>query len=142
VPHFQVRELACRGVGGEVGEPVAVDVGEPQLGAGVTTVFLAAGDALAPAGTNLVQAGNSASLPGKRNRGVPSGTSDLRKPVAVALVFRLNDGSVTVANVASFTARYPARVADELGALQTAPGYDVTSLGMPTSSSLAALSGK
>ena len=40
-------------------------------------------------------------------------------------------------------AEYPARVADELGALQTAPGYDdVTSLGMPTSSFLAALSGK
>ena len=54
--------------------------------------------------------------PGKRNRGFPSGTSDLRKPVASALVFRLNDGSVTVTNVASFTARYPARAADELGA--------------------------
>jgi len=49
---------------------------------------------------------------------------------------------VTVTNVASFTAEYPARVADELGALQTAPGYDdVTSLGTPTSSSLTALSG-
>jgi len=81
--------------------------------------------------------------PGKRNRGFPSGTSDLRKPVASALVFRLNDGSVTVTNVASFTARYPARAADELGALQTAPGYDdVTGLGTPTSSFLAALSGK
>jgi len=35
------------------------------------------------------------------------------------------------------------RVADELGALQTAPGYDdMTGLGTPTSSSLAALSGK
>src|SRR5262249_20158560 len=45
-------------------------------------------------------------LPGKRNRGFPSGTSDLRKPVASALVFRLNDGSVTVTNVASFTAKY------------------------------------
>jgi len=50
---------------------------------------------------------------------------------------------VTVTNVASFTARYPARAADELGALQTAPGYDdVTGLGTPTSSFLAALSGK
>jgi hypothetical protein len=59
-----------------------------------------------------------------------------------ALVFRLNDGSVTVTDVASFTARYPARVADELGALQAGPGYeDATGLGAPTSSSLAALSG-
>jgi hypothetical protein len=74
--------------------------------------------------------------------GFPSGTSDLRKPVASALVFRLNDGSATVTNVASFTARYPARVADELCALQTAPGYDdVTGLGTPTSSFLAALCG-
>ena len=81
--------------------------------------------------------------PGKRNRGFPSGTSDLRKPVASALVLRLNDGSVTVTNVASFTARYPARAADELGALQTAPGYDdVTGLGTQTRSFLAALSGK
>jgi hypothetical protein len=44
--------------------------------------------------------------------------------------------------VASFTARYLARVADELCALQTAPGYDdVTGLGTPTSSFLAALCG-
>jgi hypothetical protein len=79
----------------------------------------------------------------KRNRGFPSGTSDLRKPVVSALVFRLNDGSVTVTNVAFFTEKCPARVADELAALQTAPGDDdVTSLGTPTSSSLAALSGK
>ena len=31
VPQLQVRELAFPGVGGEGGEPVAVDVGEPQL---------------------------------------------------------------------------------------------------------------
>ena len=66
----------------------------------------------------------------------------VRKPVVSALVFRLN-GSVTVTNVASFTAKYPARGAHELGALQTAPGYDdVSSLGTPASSSLAALSGR
>jgi hypothetical protein len=64
-------------------------------------------------------------------------------PGAGTLVFRVNDGSVTVTNVASFTAKYPACVADELGAVQTAPGYgDVTSLGTPTCSFLAALSGK
>jgi hypothetical protein len=49
---------------------------------------------------------------------------------------------VTVTSVASFTAKYPARVAGELGALQTRPGYDdVTGLGTPTSSFLAALCG-
>jgi hypothetical protein len=31
VPQFQVRELAVPGVGGERGEPVPVEVGEPQL---------------------------------------------------------------------------------------------------------------
>ncbi len=34
VPQFQVRELAFPGVGGERGEPVPVEVGEPQLGPG------------------------------------------------------------------------------------------------------------
>jgi hypothetical protein len=35
VPQFQVRELAFPGAGGEGGEPVPVDVGEPQLRAGM-----------------------------------------------------------------------------------------------------------
>ncbi len=35
VASFQVGELPAAGVGGEGGEPVAVDVGEAQLGAGV-----------------------------------------------------------------------------------------------------------
>jgi hypothetical protein len=35
VAEFQVSELAALGVGGEGGETVAVDVGEPQLRAGV-----------------------------------------------------------------------------------------------------------
>jgi hypothetical protein len=34
VAQFQVGELAARGAGGEACEPVAVDVGEAQLGAG------------------------------------------------------------------------------------------------------------
>jgi hypothetical protein len=34
------------------------------------------------------------------------------------LVIQLEDGSVTVTGLASFTRKYPARVADELGALQ------------------------
>ena len=37
VPQFQVGELAACGAGGEAGEAVAVDVGEPQLRAGVRT---------------------------------------------------------------------------------------------------------
>jgi hypothetical protein len=36
---FQVRELAFLRVGGQGGEPVAVDVGEPQLSAGVRALF-------------------------------------------------------------------------------------------------------
>ncbi|GAB3838586.1 hypothetical protein GCM10028799_79480 [Kribbella italica] len=35
VLHFQVGELTAGGVGEEGGEPVAVDVGEGELGAGV-----------------------------------------------------------------------------------------------------------
>ena len=35
VPQLQVRELAVLGVGGEGGEPVPVDVGEPQLRPGM-----------------------------------------------------------------------------------------------------------
>ena len=51
VPEFQVGELAALGAGGEAGEAVAVDVGEPQLRAGVRA-FLADDDphALRPGG--------------------------------------------------------------------------------------------
>jgi hypothetical protein len=35
VPQFQVRELAFLRIGGESGEPVPVDVGEPQLRPGL-----------------------------------------------------------------------------------------------------------
>jgi hypothetical protein len=35
VPQFQVRELAAFRVGGEGGEPVPVDIGEPQLRPGM-----------------------------------------------------------------------------------------------------------
>ena len=35
VPQLEVGELAFPGVGGDGGEPVAVEVGEPQLGSGV-----------------------------------------------------------------------------------------------------------
>ena len=35
MPQFQVRELPVLGVGGEAGEAVAIDVGEPQLRAGM-----------------------------------------------------------------------------------------------------------
>jgi hypothetical protein len=40
VPQFQASELPALGAGGEAGDPVAVDVGEPQLRAGVRA-FLA-----------------------------------------------------------------------------------------------------
>ena len=40
VPELEVGELTAAGAGGKAGEPVAVDVGEPQLGAGVRA-FLA-----------------------------------------------------------------------------------------------------
>jgi hypothetical protein len=53
--------------------------------------------------------------PEVRSFGVGRGRSATRWP---ALVFRLNDGSATVTNVTSFTTKYPARVADEIGALQ------------------------
>jgi hypothetical protein len=53
--------------------------------------------------------------PELRSFGVGKSRSAVRWP---ALVFRLNDGSVTVTNVVSFTIKYPVRVADELGALQ------------------------
>ena len=39
VTEFQVSELAAFGAGGEGGEPVPVDVGEPQLRAGVGAFF-------------------------------------------------------------------------------------------------------
>ena len=35
VPHFEVGELPADGVGEEGGEPVPVEIGEPQLRAGV-----------------------------------------------------------------------------------------------------------
>src|SRR6185437_17117262 len=43
VPQFQVGELAASGAGGEAGDAVAVDVGEPQLRARVRA-FLADDD--------------------------------------------------------------------------------------------------
>jgi hypothetical protein len=39
VPEFQVSELAALSVGGEAGEPVPVDVGEPQLRSRVRALF-------------------------------------------------------------------------------------------------------
>ena len=41
VPQFQVGELAALRVGGQAGEPVPVDVGEPQLRAGCGRSFRA-----------------------------------------------------------------------------------------------------
>jgi hypothetical protein len=41
VPQLQVSKLAVRGIGGEGGEPVPVDVGEPQSARGGTPVRLA-----------------------------------------------------------------------------------------------------
>jgi hypothetical protein len=50
-----------------------------------------------------------------RSFGVGPGRSRMRWP---ALVIHLDDGSVTATNLASFTRKYPARIADELDALQ------------------------
>ncbi len=94
------------------------------VGASVLLMSLWAGAVLATNRLIVTPAGlvywnylrrKSIGWPEIRSFGVGPGRSRMRWP---ALVIRLDDGSATVTNLASFTRTHPARIGDELGALQ------------------------